>query len=175
MDKQRNTHTHTHTHFLRKSREKSEQNTQWDIEVSNNQSNRVRVTCFSQRFPAPSLETPLGDLAVLPTLGSWHLCIFINSQLLLKPAWQVSVQFSSVAWLSLVAGNRRYSSLQCMDCSMWWLLPLQSKGCRHLDSVVVAHGLSSSKTCAIFLDQGSSWCPLHWQADSYPLYHQTSS
>ena len=24
--------------------------------------------------------------------------------------------------------------------------------------------------CGIFLDQGSNPCPLHWQADSYPLY-----
>ena len=33
-------------------------------------------------------------------------------------------------------------------------------------SVVVAHGLSCSVTCGIFLDQDSNPCPLHWQADS---------
>ena len=33
-------------------------------------------------------------------------------------------------------------------------------------SVVVAHGLSCSAACRIFLDQGSNPCPLHWQADS---------
>jgi len=33
-------------------------------------------------------------------------------------------------------------------------------------SVVVAHGLSYSAACGIFLDQGSNPCPLHWQADS---------
>ena len=38
---------------------------------------------------------------------------------------------------------------------------LQSAG-----SVVVAHGLSCSAVCGIFLDQGSNPCPLHWQADS---------
>ena len=26
----------------------------------------------------------------------------------------------------------------------------------------------------IFLDQGLNQCPLHWQADSCPLYHQGS-
>ena len=41
-------------------------------------------------------------------------------------------------------------------------------------SVVVAHGLSCSQACGIFLDQESNPCPLHWQADSYPLRHQGS-
>ena len=25
--------------------------------------------------------------------------------------------------------------------------------------------------CEIFLDQGSNLCPLHWQAEAYPLFH----
>ena len=41
--------------------------------------------------------------------------------------------------------------------------------------VVVAHWLSCSKACGIFSDQGWNLCPLHWQADSYPLHHQRSS
>ena len=36
------------------------------------------------------------------------------------------------------------------------------------------HGLSCSLACGIFPDQGSNPCPLHWQADSYPLCHQGS-
>ena len=43
-----------------------------------------------------------------------------------------------------------------------------------MDSEVVAHRLSCSKSCGIFPDKGSNPCPLHWQADSYPLYHQGS-
>ena len=39
---------------------------------------------------------------------------------------------------------------------------LQSTG-----SVIVAHGLSCSAACGIFLDQGSNLCLLHWQADPY--------
>ena len=41
-------------------------------------------------------------------------------------------------------------------------------------SVVAAHGPSYSAACGVFLDQGSNLCPLHWQADSYPLCHQGS-
>ena len=41
-------------------------------------------------------------------------------------------------------------------------------------SVVGAHGLSCSVAHGIFLDQGSNPCPLHWQVDSYLLYHQGS-
>ena len=36
----------------------------------------------------------------------------------------------------------------------------------------MAHGLSCSVACGIFLDQELNPCPLHWQMDSYPLGHQ---
>ena len=42
-------------------------------------------------------------------------------------------------------------------------------------SIVVAHRLSCSGACGIFLDQGLNLCLLHWQADSLPLNHQGSS
>ena len=41
-------------------------------------------------------------------------------------------------------------------------------------AVVVAHRLSCSAACGIFLDQRLNSCPLHWQADSLPLSHQGS-
>ena len=41
-------------------------------------------------------------------------------------------------------------------------------------SAAVAHRLSCSMACGIFLDQGLNPCPLHWQVDSYPVYHQRS-
>ena len=83
--------------------------------------------------------------------------------------------------LSLVAASRGYSLLQCMGFSLRW----RSMGSRRVvfssygtwvsvvvacrlqstGSVVVAHRLSCSVTCGIFLDQGSNPCPLHWQAD----------
>ena len=43
-----------------------------------------------------------------------------------------------------------------------------------LYSVVATHRFSCSVACGIPLDQGQSPCPLHWQADSYLLYHQGS-
>ena len=43
-----------------------------------------------------------------------------------------------------------------------------------LGAVIVVHGLRYSSACGITLIQGSNLCPLHWQADSYPLYHQGS-
>ena len=45
---------------------------------------------------------------------------------------------------------------------------------RRMGSVVAAHGVSCSTACDIFLDQGLNPCPLHWQADCYPLRHQGS-
>ena len=41
-------------------------------------------------------------------------------------------------------------------------------------SIVVAHRLTCSAACGIFLDQGSNLCLLHLQADSLPLSHQES-
>ena len=41
-------------------------------------------------------------------------------------------------------------------------------------SVVVVQGLSRPAACGILPDWESNLCPLHWEADSYPLYHQGS-
>ena len=46
---------------------------------------------------------------------------------------------------------------------------------RELQSVgspSVVHELSWSKACGDLTDQGWNPCPLHWQADSHPPYHQ---
>ena len=77
--------------------------------------------------------------------------------------------------------------------SLQWLPLLWGTGSRAKASVLVAHGLSSCSspalehqlsTCGswlgcsvergIFPNQRLNPCPLHWQADSYPLYHQGS-
>ena len=57
---------------------------------------------------------------------------------------------------------------------LWWFWLMDSTQTRSTDSVAVAHGLSCSKACGIFPDQGSNLCSLRWQADSYPLRHQGS-
>ena len=61
-----------------------------------------------------------------------------------------------------------------MGVSLSRPLLLRSTGSRRAGSVIVAHGPSCSTACAIFPDQGSNPCPLHWQADSQPLRHQGS-
>ena len=68
--------------------------------------------------------------------------------------------------LSLVVPFGGDSSLRCTGFSLRWLLLLQITGSRRAGSVVVAHGLSCSVACGIFLDQGLNPCPVHSQADS---------
>ena len=75
---------------------------------------------------------------------------------------------------SLVAASADYSSSRCTGFSLRWPLLLRSTGSRRTGSVVVAHRLSCSVACGIFLDQGLNPCPLHWQVDSLPLRHQGS-
>ena len=41
-------------------------------------------------------------------------------------------------------------------------------------SGVAVPGLSCSRACGIFPDQGSNLCLLNWEADSFPLSHQGS-
>ena len=71
-------------------------------------------------------------------------------------------------------GERRAT----FHCGVWASpsggFSLQNTGSRHTGSVVVVQGFSCSMACGIFLDQGSNPCPLHWQMDSNPLYHQGS-
>ena len=49
---------------------------------------------------------------------------------------------------------------------------VEAPGLWNRGSADVAHGLSCSAACGIFLDQGSNSCFLHWQADSLPLNYQ---
>ena len=90
--------------------------------------------------------------------------------------------FVALCRLSLVTANQGYFSLWWhMGFSLWWLLLLQStdSGCSGFSTCSTwaqwlwFTGLVAlSATCGNFRDQGSNPCPLHWQADSYPLYHQ---
>ena len=53
-------------------------------------------------------------------------------------------------------------------------LPVAALGLGCSNSQAGGHGLSCYAACSIFLDQGSDLCPLHWPANSCPLYHQRS-
>ena len=73
--------------------------------------------------------------------------------------------------LSPFAASGGHSSSRCAGLSLSRHLLLWNTGSRHAGSAIVAHGPSRSAACGILPDQGSSPCPLHWQADSQPLRH----
>ena len=63
---------------------------------------------------------------------------------------------------------------RCLGFSTCGAQPQQSRSVA-LDawaSVLVAQELSCSAACGISPDQREDPCPLHWQADSYPLCYQ---
>ena len=99
----------------------------------------------------------------------YRLCFWCCIQeILLKTFYFCPHQvFIAAHGLSLVGAGRGHYLLGCPGFSLQWLL-LWSTGSGHLGSVVVAQRLSCSQ------DQGSNPRPLHWQADSYLLYHQGS-
>ena len=93
-------------------------------------------------------------------------CLFVFNFIYLFIYFWLCWVFVSVRGLSPVVESGGHSSLQCAGLSLSWPLLLWSTGSRRAGSVVVAHGLSCSAACAIFPDQSSNPCPLHWQADS---------
>ena len=118
---------------------------------------------------------------------------FLKKFFFLNYFWLCYV-FSRFAGFSLVAMSRGYSSLRwagfSLVASLVTELRLQgtqtsvvaacglgscgSRALEHGGSVVVAHWVSCSMACGIFLHQGSSPCLLRWQVDSLPLSHQGS-
>ena len=91
--------------------------------------------------------------------------------------------FGSAGFLSLcrlVSGcGARASHCGGFSCRGAWLQGEQAllvAACRlqGVGSVVVAHGLSCSEACGIFMDQGLNPCLLHWQVGSLPLSHRGS-
>ena len=103
----------------------------------------------------------------------WVVGVFLLFIYLFIYFWQCWV-FVSVGGLSPVAASGGHSSSWCTGLSLLWPLLLQSTGSGRAGSVVLAHGPSCSTACGIFPDQGLNPCPLHWQADSQPPYHQGS-
>ena len=85
----------------------------------------------------------------------WHWAFIVARRL--SPVMP-SMGYSYGAWASQWSG---------FSCCWAWVLGVWA-------SAVVAHRLSCSTACGIFLDQGWNTRPLPWQAGSYPLYHQGS-
>ena len=62
--------------------------------------------------------------------------------------------------------HKGFLLLQCTGFSLQWLSLFRALAPGAQASIVVAHGLSCSTACGVFLDQGSTPCPLRWQVDS---------
>ena len=77
----------------------------------------------------------------------------------------------SCSGFSLVVVSRGYSLVAVKGFSSQWLLLLWStgSGCTGFSSWV-----AWAEACGIFPGRELNLCPLLWQADSYPLYHQGS-
>ena len=88
--------------------------------------------------------------------------------------------FSSLGEEGLLSRYRAWPS--CPGSSCGGARALGCVGSRYVSapglqstvSVAVAHRLSCSGACGIFLYQGSNLCLLHWLRDSLPLSHQGS-
>ena len=73
-------------------------------------------------------------------------------------------------WLQL-AGSRAWTPWLQLAGSRAWAPWLQLAGSRAWAQWLWQMHFSCSEACEIFPDQGLNLCPLHWQVDSYPLYH----
>ena len=123
------------------------------------------------------------------------VCVCVVSTAMCVARWKISIQISPFYFLFFKgrAGPQLFRVALGLRCCAWAFSPCRGySSCgaslvakhrlygmwalvvRHSGSVVVGHGLSCSMACGIFPDRESNPCPLHWQADSYPPYHQGS-
>ena len=123
------------------------------------------------------LENPrMAEPGRLPSMGSHRV----------GHNWSDLAAAAAAARSSLLCG---LSVVSVLGLLIWWLLSKRGTGSGRMVSVVAAcglgssgskasvvgaKGLSCSEACRIFPDQGLNLWPLHWQVDSYPLYHQGS-
>ena len=82
----------------------------------------------------------------------------------------------AVCRLSLLVVSRRYSSFWGAASLCCWAQALGTQPSVIAAGRLGSHGVqfSCSKGCEIFPDQRLNPYSLHWQMDSYPLYHQGS-
>ena len=110
----------------------------------------------------------------LSSCGSWAWQLWLLGSVLVAPGLSTCGSWAQQLWLLgsvLVApGLSTYGSW----AQYLWLLgsAVVAPGLQSIGSVVLAHGLSYPGEYGIFPDPGSNPCPLHWQVDSDPLYHQ---
>ena len=124
------------------------------------------------------LVLPLGIKPMTCAMKAWILfffrCSLFPSELYYSSQFFCFIFFLILAALSLRCCTQAFSScserarlLCCAGFSLWRLLLSRSTG-----SGVVAHRLSYSPACRVFLDGGLNSCLLHWQVDSLPLSNE---
>lgn len=112
------------------------------------------------------LDCYIRTSASLPFQGNVYVIVYF---------WQHQV-FAAAHRLSLVVVRR--AALRCSaQASPVWLLSsgrTASRSAGFRSCSTEAQRLSCSMVCGIFLGHRLNRCPLHWQVDTYPLYHQGS-
>ena len=103
---------------------------------------------------------------------------------LLKVYWSAAFFFFWLCWVYCFKGlffSYGMRASHCSGSSCCRAQGLVHAGCSNCHSqaqstgsIIVARGLCCSMACAIFPDQGSNLCLLHWLMDSLPLSHQES-
>ena len=104
----------------------------------------------------------------MKTPGTDGLADSINYSFLKMYFWLHWV-FTDAHGLSLVVVSRGYSNSGAWASHCGGFYSPRAQVLEPWSWVVVVHRLSCPMACGIFLEQGSSPCPLHWQGDSKPL------
>ena len=137
---------------------------------------RLLCTGFSLQWPLLLQSTgssSASGVSVVSALGPWSMDSVVVALRL-----QLPVISGLPGWLSGKGGDAGFRALGWEDppkkemathsSILAWEIPWTVHGVTR-----VRHDLATKQQkCGIYLDQGSKLCPLHWQAESYPLYHQ---
>ena len=113
------------------------------------------------------------DKVILNICIYTHACIMENELTILFLIilfiyfWLLWVFIAALLHAGFLQLNAQASHCDSFSC-------FRGRALGHVGSVVVAHGLSCSKACEIFPEQGANPCPLHQQADSQSLDYQGS-
>ena len=140
---------------------------------------RYNVTCSRSHPPLewqPAPDPELSGQSSFEESSQPRSLKFLTPFLFEKSLTYFWLHWIFVAAQGLLTSCRRRTA-RCAGFSCCGAEPLgawASVVSTRMGSVVAAQRLSHSVAHGIFLDQGSNSCPLHWQADSYPLYHQGS-
>ena len=104
-------------------------------------------------------------LCLIYSLAALDLCCCMRA---FSSCGEWGLLFVVVCGLIVVASLVAEHGLQACGLQQLWRTGsvVVARGLQSTGSVVVAHRLSCSTACGIFLDQGSNPSPLHQQADS---------